>query len=187
MAFDRKSLPNALTIGRIAIIPVIVLLLVIGGAGPRVAALVLYVLAAATDWLDGYLARAWDAFSPLGRMLDPIADKLLVGVLLVALAWDGSLSALDLIPATAIMMREIFIPGLREFMGGASIIVKVTTLAKWKTTAQLVALTIVLLEGIVPGLSLVSDIVFWLAGILTVWTGVQYFLGAWPQLSGDVK
>src|SRR4029078_2446609 len=101
----------------------------------------------------------WTQISPLGHMLDPIADKLLVGLLIAALAWDGSLSALDMIPALAILFREFFIPGLREFLGNAQVVLKVSQLAKWKTTAQLVALAIILLERIVPGLGLVSDIV----------------------------
>ena len=178
------SLPNLLTIGRIVIIPVIVWLLVTGESGMRIAALVIYVLAAVTDWLDGFLARRMGTGSPLGQMLDPIADKLLVGALIVTLAWDGSLSALDLIPAIAIMLREIFIAGLREFLGNANVVVKVTALAKWKTTVQLIAIAIVLFERIVPGVGLVSDIALWLAGILTVWTGAQYFIASWPHLSG---
>ncbi|MDB5536080.1 MAG: pgsA, partial [Devosia sp.] len=158
-----------------------------GDTNLRLIALILYILAAASDWLDGYLARKWNQTSPLGRMLDPIADKLLVGLLIAALAWDGSLSALDMIPVLAILFREFFISGLREFLGNTKVVLKVSQLAKWKTTVQLVALAIILLERIVPGLGLVSDIVLWLAGILTVWTGAQYLLASWPHLSGDAK
>jgi cardiolipin synthase len=181
------NIPNLLTIGRILAIPVICWLIVAGGAELRWFAFVLYVLAALTDWLDGYLARRMNQGSPLGRMLDPIADKLLVGVLLVIFAWTRDFSALDLIPAVAILMREMFIPGLREYLGPKNIIVHVTPLAKWKTTVQLVALAVVILEALVPGLTLVSDILLWLAGLLTVWTGAQYFMGAWPHLREDGK
>lgn len=181
------SLPNLITIGRILLIPLIGWLLVTGNLPLRAIALALYAAAAVSDWLDGYLARRLKLGSPLGRMLDPIADKLLVGALLVALAWNGSFSELDLIPATAILLREIFVSGLREFLGPRNVVVHVTTLAKWKTTVQLVALGVVIFEALVPGWRLASDIILWLAGILTVWTGFQYFVGAWPHLQGDPK
>lgn len=182
------NLPNLLTYGRIAAIPLICLLLAVGGTAGVTVALLLYIAAAVTDWLDGYLARRMNLGTPLGRMLDPIADKLLVGALLIVLAWNGSLSALDLVPAIAIMLREIFVPGLREFLGPMNVVVHVTRLAKWKTTTQLVALGLVIAEGLIPGLALVSDIVLWVAGALTVWTGWQYFAGALPHLgSGEPK
>ena len=181
------QIPNLITIARILAIVPIVALVMTGDTNLRLVALILYVVAAASDWLDGYLARKWNQTSPLGRMLDPIADKMLVGLLIATLAWDGSLSAWDMVPALAILFREFFIPGLREFLGNTKVVLKVTQLAKWKTTVQLVALAIILLERIVPGLTLVSDIVLWLAGILTVWTGTQYLLASWPHLSGDAK
>jgi CDP-diacylglycerol---glycerol-3-phosphate 3-phosphatidyltransferase len=181
------QIPNLITIARILAIVPIVALVMNGDTTLRLIALILYVLAAASDWLDGYLARKWNQTSPLGRMLDPIADKLLVGLLIATLAWDGSLSAWDMIPVLAILFREFFISGLREFLGNTKVVLKVTQLAKWKTTVQLVALAIILLERVVPGLSLVSDIVLWLAGILTVWTGTQYLLASWPHLSDDSK
>jgi len=153
----------------------------------RLLALIIYVVAAASDWLDGYLARAWDQYSPLGRMLDPIADKLLVGILIAALAWDGSLTAWDMVPACAILFREFFVSGLREFLGNTKIVLPVSWLAKWKTTIQLVSLAIVLLETIVPGIGLVSDVLLWLAGILTIWTGFQYLRASWPHLTVETK
>lgn len=179
------NLPNLLTIGRILAIPVICWLLVAGGDALRWTAFVLYVVAAATDWLDGYLARRMNLASPLGRMLDPIADKLLVAALLIVFAYTRDFSALDLIPAVAMMIREILVSGLREFLGPRNVVVHVTALAKWKTTVQLVALAVIMLEALVPGLGLLSDLVFWAAGLLTVWTGAQYFAGAWPHLAGD--
>lgn len=179
--------PNQITIARILAIIPIVFLVMQDDPTLRLIALVLFVLAAASDWLDGYLARAWNQQSPLGRMLDPIADKLLVGILIAALAWDGSLSALDMIPACAILFREFFISGLREFLGNTKIVLPVSTLAKWKTTVQLVALALVLFEFIMPGFSLVSDLLLWAAGILTLWTGWQYLGASWPHLSADPK
>ena len=177
------TLPNLLTIARIVAIPVICWLLVAGTAELRWIAFALYVAAAVTDWLDGYLARTMNLGSPLGRMLDPIADKLLVGILLVIFAFTRDFSWLDLIPAVAILMREIFVSGLREFLGPRNVVVHVTKLAKWKTTIQLVALGIVMIEPLVPGLGLVSDVVLWVAGILTAWTGVQYFQQTLPHLT----
>jgi len=120
-------------------------------------------------------------------MLDPIADKLLVGILIAALAWDGSFSGWDMIPACAILFREFFIPGLREFLGNIKVVLPVSWLAKWKTTIQLVALAAVLLERIIPGLGLASDILLWAAGVLTVWTGFQYLRASWPHLVEEQK
>jgi len=179
--------PNILTIVRIAAIVPICWLVMQGDIGLRIVALVLYVLAAASDWVDGYLARAWNQYSDFGRMLDPIADKLLVGILIAVLAWQGSFSALDMVPVIAILFREFFVSGLREFLGNAKVVLPVSKLAKWKTTIQLVALAIVLLEGIVPGLRLLSDLVLWLAGLLTLWTGWTYLRASWPHLTGMGK
>ena len=179
--------PNLITIARILAIIPIVALVMNGDPTMRLLALIIYVVAAASDWLDGYLARAWDQYSPLGRMLDPIADKLLVGILIAALAWDGSLTAWDMVPACAILFREFFVSGLREFLGNTKIVLPVSWLAKWKTTIQLVSLAIVLLETIVPGIGLVSDLLLWLAGILTLWTGFQYLRASWPHLTGETK
>jgi cardiolipin synthase len=179
--------PNLITIARIlAIIPIVALVMQ-GDIILRLVALIIYVIASASDWLDGYLARAWNQYSPLGRMLDPIADKLLVGILIAVLAWDGSFSGWDMIPACAILFREFFIPGLREFLGNITVVLPVTWLAKWKTTIQLVALALVLFERIVPGFGLVSDILLWVAGALTLWTGFQYLRASWPHLVEDQK
>ena len=106
------TLPNQLTIGRILAIPVICLFLVSGWEWLRWLALLLYIAAAVTDWLDGFLARQMNLNSALGKMLDPIADKLLVGALLITFAWTRDLNGWDLIPAIAIMLREIFVSGL---------------------------------------------------------------------------
>jgi cardiolipin synthase len=176
--------PNIITIARILAILPIVALVMWGDTTARAVALVLYAIAAASDYVDGYLARAWDQYSDLGRMLDPIADKLLVGILMAALAWDGSLSAFDMVPVVAIYFREFFVSGLREFLGNTAIVLPVSQLAKWKTTIQLVALALVLSEGLVPGMGLVSDIVLWAAGIITLWTGWNYLRASWPHLSG---
>jgi len=182
------SLPNQLTLGRIAAIPVICLL-VAWGSPPgwdwlRWLALLLYIAAAITDWLDGFLARRMKLNSALGKMLDPIADKLLVGALLITLAWTRDLNGWDLLPAIAIMLREIFVSGLREYLGNRAIEVPVTFLAKWKTTAQLVALALIIAAPMLLGLAFISHLALWIAGILTVWTGWEYLRSTWPHLAG---
>src|SRR5690606_41120231 len=112
----------------------------------------------------------------LGRMLDPIAEKLLVGALLVTFAWTRDFSGWELIPAIAILMREIFVSGLREYMGGKAISVPVTFLAKWKTTVQLVALFFVIVDGLLPSFGLISGTLMLIDASLTLWTGMQYVL-----------
>jgi CDP-diacylglycerol--glycerol-3-phosphate 3-phosphatidyltransferase len=179
------ALPNLLTYGRIVAVPVVVVLVVAGAPALRWLALVIYVAAAISDYLDGYLARRWNQGSELGRMLDPIADKLLVGALIVAFAWDRSFGAWDLVPALAILLREIFVSGLREYMGPKNIVVKVMQLAKWKTTVQMLALVFVFLAPLMAGAGLVAVLLLWLAAILTVITGAQYFMFAWPVLKND--
>lgn len=179
--------PNIITIIRILAIIPIVALVMSGDPTARWLALALYIIAAASDWLDGYLARAWNQYSDLGRMLDPIADKLLVNILIAALAWDGSLSGLDMIPAIAIIFRETFIPGLREFLGNTAVVLPVTKLAKWKTTIQLVALAAILFAGNVAEATAVAQIILWAAGIITLITGWQYLRASWPHLSGIGK
>lgn len=180
------SLPNLLTVLRILAIPVIVVLTISGVDLFRWIALALYVAAAITDYLDGLLARLLNESSDLGRMLDPIADKLLVGALLIAFAWDHTFSVFDLIPATAILLREIFVSGLREYLGGSNIVLPVSMLAKYKTTIQLIALGFCLAEPLLPGLRLLTDLLLWLAAALTLWTGFNYWRGAW-RLNEDAK
>lgn len=182
------TLPNQLTIGRILAIPVICVFVAWSG-GPgwdwlRWIAVLLYIAAAVTDWLDGFLARRMKLNSALGKMLDPIADKLLVGALLITLAWTRDLNGWDLIPAIAIMLREIFVSGLREYLGNRAIEVPVTFLAKWKTTAQLVALALIMAAPMLLGLGFISHVVLWIAGGLTVWTGWEYLRSTWPHLAG---
>ena len=172
-----RTLPNQLTLARIAAIPVICLLLVLGWDWLRWIALVLYV----TDSFDGFLARTMNQQSDLGKMLDPIADKLLVGALLVTFAWTRDFSGWELIPAIAILLREIFVSGLREYLGGKAVSVPVTFLAKWKTTAQLIALFFVFVDGLLPSFTLISAGLLWIAGILTVWTGWQYLMSTWAH------
>ncbi|HUV32465.1 MAG TPA: CDP-diacylglycerol--glycerol-3-phosphate 3-phosphatidyltransferase [Devosiaceae bacterium] len=180
------NLPNLLTIGRIAAIPAI-LLLVVMGDGWMGYALALFVLAAITDYVDGVLARRMDLQSGLGRMLDPIADKMLVGALIVALAATGDLTGWHLVPGFAILMREIFVSGLREYLGDQQVTVPVSTLAKYKTTLQLVATGAIMFAAVQPVLSAAALALFWLAAALTIITGYRYLAGAWPHLTEPTR
>lgn len=176
------SLPNILTLMRIIAIPIICALLMLQGDMVRWIAFTLFVVAALTDYLDGYLARKLDLISPLGRVLDPIADKLLVGALLVALAFEGSFDNFTIWGALIIMMREIAVSGLREFLGPQNVIIKASFIAKAKTTVQLIALAGVVILPIVPALTAPTWGMFWLATALTLYSGYEYFTGAWPHL-----
>ena len=171
--------PNMLTYGRIAAVPVLAALLMYGGNGARWVALAIYVVAAVTDFLDGYLARLWGQQSALGRMLDPIADKVLVSVVLLVLAADGILAGGHLWAAIIIMAREVLVSGLREFLGELRVSVPVTKIAKWKTTAQLISIGFLIAgpagDALVPGVTYAGILLLWVAAGLTLYTGYDYF------------
>ncbi len=173
------SLPNILTYGRILAVPgLVVCLTLLSGDIARWAAFVLFVLAALTDWLDGYLARAWEQQSALGRMLDPIADKLIVGATLMMLVHDNTISGASIYAAVIILCREILVSGLREFLAELNVKIHVSELAKWKTTLQMVALAVLIggpaAEKIVPGIMAGGTLLLWLSAMLTLWTGYDY-------------
>ncbi|WP_068108830.1 CDP-diacylglycerol--glycerol-3-phosphate 3-phosphatidyltransferase [Tropicimonas marinistellae] len=148
------TIPNILTVFRLVSAPMVLLSFVIL---PRPvadwAALVLFVGASVTDWIDGKLARAWDQQTKLGTMLDPIADKAMVVVALAALVGLMGLAPLLVIPAAVILLREVFVSGLREFLGDTAGTLKVTKLAKWKTTIQMIAISVLMaFGGLVSGI-----------------------------------
>ena len=174
------TLPNILTYGRIAAAPLVGATYYIPGAwGPWIA-FTIFVVASVTDYVDGYLARAWEQQSALGRMLDPIADKLLVSVAILVLAVDGMFDGTSFWAAVIILMREVFVSGLREFLAELRVSVPVTRLAKWKTTMQLVAVAALLIapalqgarQGVIINLGLTF---FWATAIVTLYTGYDYF------------
>src|SRR5262245_15189357 len=134
------SLPNLLTFGRIAAVPVVAGLLMWGGDWARWTALVLFIAAGISDFFDGYLARKWQQQSDLGRMLDPIADKVLVAAVLLVLTVDRTISGGHVWAAIIILSREVLVSGLREFLAELRVSVPVTKVAKWKTTGQLIAI-----------------------------------------------
>ena len=141
------NLPNILTYGRIAAVPVVAGLLLWDSYAARWAALAIFIIAAITDFLDGYLARLWKQQSSLGRLLDPIADKVLVAVVLLVLSSSPILYGGHLWAAIIILSREVLVSGLREFLGELQVSVPVTRIAKWKTTLQLVNFSFGISEG----------------------------------------
>lgn len=172
------SVPNLLTYARIAAIPAIVVCLYAATPFWLWTAVAIFIAAAVTDFFDGYLARVLDQHSSLGRMLDPIADKLLVGAVIVMLAANGTVAGWALIPAIVILSREILVSGLREYLGQMRLSVPVSKLAKWKTTVQLVALGVLIAgpagDAVIGFASQVGIALLWLAALLTVWTGYDY-------------
>ena len=204
------SIPNLLTYARIVAVPLMVLCFFAEGSfqasnAARWWALAIFVIASITDYLDGYLARKWKQGSAIGKMLDPIADKLLVSVALLLLAAEGSIAGWSLWAAIIILCREILVSGLREFLGANAKLLKVTRLAKWKTTAQMVAISVLFLgtglnyyevghpplvgETSLPWSDSWSDLatqiglaLIWMAAVLTAITGWDYFDKARPFL-----
>ncbi len=173
------SLPNILTYLRIVAVPAVVAAFYIEGDAGRWTAFGLFAAASITDYFDGYLARLWKQQSSLGRMLDPIADKLLVSVCILVLTNNNTIGGWSLWAAVIILMREIFVSGLREFLAELKVSVPVTRLAKWKTTLQLVAIGILLLgptaDKYVDHISELGLLLLWTAAIVTLYTGYDYF------------
>ena len=182
-------LPNILTVLRIALVPVFAIAFWLPGETARLIAFAIFCIAGISDALDGLAARKLNAGSDFGRMLDPIADKILVGVALMMLVAEGTVhqftldpeglsGLLKLVPALVILSREILVSGLREFLAGADVSVPVTFFAKIKTAVQLVAIGAMILgpvaERIVPGALWIAYVLLWVAAALTVATGYVY-------------
>ena len=183
------NLPNMLTYGRLAAVPLVVAFLFWPAEfWARWTALAIYSAAAITDFFDGYLARAWSQQSSLGRMLDPIADKLLVAATLLVLSADKVIAGWSLWAAIVILCREILVSGLREYLAELRVSVPVSTVAKWKTTAQLVALGFLIAgqagEAVLPGSVEIGIVLLWIAAILTLYTGWDYMKASYNNV-GD--
>lgn len=174
------NLPNVLTYGRVVAVPVVAALLFWPDDDwMRWTALGVFAAAAITDFFDGYLARVWEQQSALGRMLDPIADKLLVAACLLVLVSNKTIVGLSVWAGLIILCREILVSGLREFLAELRVSVPVTKVAKWKTTLQLVALGFLIAgpagETVLPGTVTIGIVLLWVAAILTLYTGWDYF------------
>lgn len=186
MASRAYNIPNLLTYGRILAVPLIVLCFFIEGRlqssdFARWAALIIFVIASITDFLDGYLARIWNQTSNIGRMLDPIADKLLVStsLLLMAVDTEKTIAGWSIWAAIIILCREILVSGLREYLAGLKVSVPVTRIAKWKTTAQMFALAFLLAgpagDKVLPYTTQFGIVLLWVAALLTIYSGYDYF------------
>ncbi len=190
----RINLPTWLTLFRVALLPVMVVAFYLPFRGHNITAAIVFVLAAFTDWLDGYLARRMNLTSAFGAFLDPVADKLMVAVTLFLLVeshrggWPGILMA---VTAAVIVGREISVSALREWMAeiGMRATVKVAFIGKLKTVMQMVALVVLIVqhEKAAEALRLyhIGEALLVIAGVLTIWSGLYYLRAAWPILRGD--
>lgn len=181
-----RSLPNILTLSRILIIPLLVGSFYLHGALSHQIAAAIFLFASVTDFFDGYLARAWSIQSKLGRFLDPVADKLLVGATILMLVHDGRA---DILPALAIICREILVSGLREFLAELRISMPVSGLAKMKTAVQMGAIFLLLLGAKGSGIEateVIGQIALWLAAGLTLFTGYVYLRAGLKHMSDEI-
>src|SRR5215813_4212514 len=179
---------NILTMSRIAAIPAIVGFMMLHGLVWHWIALALFVLACVTDWFDGYVARRLDQVSPLGRFLDPIADKLVVAAVLLILVSIGHIDGWTILAALIILCREILVSGLREFLAELRVGVPVSMLAKWKTAVQMIALGFLILGDAGPAalpIKLIGEIGLWVAAILTLVTGYDYLVTGLRHMQGE--
>lgn len=189
----RKSdIPNILTVSRLALLPVMIVLFLVHKPWAAWTLLCIYIPAAISDYFDGYFARLYNNVSLVGVFLDPIADKLFVGAILFMLAATGRLEDWWAVPALLIMMREIFIAGLREFLGTKQVPMPVSRLAKWKTGFQMTCIGFLIMWPYVQP-DWFAMVVEWIgkttllaAMVLTVKTGWDYARSAWPFLRADI-
>jgi cardiolipin synthase len=179
------NLPNILTLSRIFAVPILVFLLWPNFTVPRsqplpidyLLAFGLYCLMAVTDYFDGYLARSQGTVSKLGIFLDPIADKIMIAAVVLMLVFTRDINGWHTIAALVILLREITVSGLREFLAGLQVSVPVSQLAKWKTGFQMISLGALILAGGLPQFPIVQTVglwTLWAAAILTLITGWDY-------------
>jgi CDP-diacylglycerol--glycerol-3-phosphate 3-phosphatidyltransferase/cardiolipin synthase len=184
------NIPNILTLLRIALIPVFVVIYYLPWSLAAQVSAVVFLLAAITDWLDGYLARRLNQVSPLGEFLDPVADKLMVATALVLLVQTDATPALA-IPAAIIVGREITISALREWMAelGARAQVAVSVIGKIKTAVQMTAILLLIYNADIMGLPVytIGYVLLYVAALLTLWSMIVYLRAAWPSLTGHAQ
>ncbi|MCT7662556.1 CDP-diacylglycerol--glycerol-3-phosphate 3-phosphatidyltransferase [Shinella kummerowiae] len=194
MASRAYNIPNLLTYARILAVPLIVLCFFIEGRlqssdFARWTALGLFAVASITDYLDGYLARIWNQTSNIGRMLDPIADKLLVASVLLLVAADGTIAGWTIWAAIIILCREILVSGLREYLADLKVSVPVTRIAKWKTTIQMLAIGFLLAgpagDKVLPYTTEIGIGLLWIAALITMYTGYDYFRAGLKHIVDD--
>ena len=181
----RITIPTALTLFRILLLPVMVIVFYAPFTGANIAAAIIFITAAITDWLDGWIARRWNMGSAFGEFLDPVADKLMVGVTLFLLVQENP-TPLMAVTSAVIVGREISISALREWMAeiGQRGKVRVATLGKVKTVLQIVAIVVLLYQHDLEGLRLfhAGETLLVAAAVLTIWSAIVYVRAAWPVL-----
>ncbi len=184
------SLPNLLTLSRIVAIPAMLGAFLLEPPLANWIVLAIFVAAALTDWLDGYMARARDEVSGLGRFLDPVADKLLVAATLMMLVYVDQIRGLTILPALVILCREIMVSGLREFLAEISVRVPVSRLAKWKTMVQMVAIGFLIVGDAgwdaLPVMA-IGVIGLWVAAIVTIHTGYDYLKAGLAHMTAETS
>ena len=175
------TLPNALTLGRVAAVPVIAALFFLDTPAGQWITLAIFAVAAVTDFLDGYIVRRYDQHTEFGRFLDPIADKLLIATTLMMMVAFGQIAGLAIIPAVVILCREILVSGLREYLAGIDVGLPVSWLARWKTALQMIALGFLIIGDAahppVPEelpVRLIGEAGLWIAALITLFTGFDY-------------
>ncbi len=172
-----KNVPNILTVARLILLPFIIALFFLEdkmGVHAMWSALFLYVIAAITDFLDGWVARKYNIISPFGTFMDPISDKIFVATLLIVFVAFGRLDGIWIIPVVAILGREFLVSGLREYLGPHNVKMPVSQLAKWKTAIQMLSLGFLIIGPYIPyGLDIGQSTLI-IAAIITVVTGAQY-------------
>jgi CDP-diacylglycerol--glycerol-3-phosphate 3-phosphatidyltransferase len=180
------TLPTILTLFRIALLPVMVLVFYAPFPGANIAAAVIFLAAAVTDWLDGFIARRYNLGTAFGAFLDPVADKLMVAVTLFLLVQENPTPLLA-VTSAVIVGREIAISALREWMSeiGQRSHVNVATLGKFKTVMQIVAIEVLLYQHDLEGLRLfhVGETLLMVAAGLTIWSALVYLRAAWPAIN----
>ena len=186
------TLPNILTMSRVAVIPVFVALFFLESATGQWVACGLFALAAITDFFDGYLARSRDQTSAFGTFLDPVADKLLVASALLMMVAFDQISGLVVAPAVIILCREILVSGLREYLAGFAVSLPVSRLAKWKTTVQMIAIGFLIVGNAahpaVPEafpVRLIGEAGLWVAAVITLVTGFDYLRTGLRHMGGS--
>lgn len=179
------TIPTALTLFRIGLLPVMVVVFYAGFHGANIAAAIIFIAAGITDWLDGWIARRYDMGSAFGAFLDPVADKLMVAVTLFLLVQENP-TPLMAVTSAIIVGREISISALREWMAeiGHRATVRVATLGKVKTAMQIIAIVVLLYQHDLANLRpfYIGESLLVIASILTIWSGLQYVRAAWPIL-----
>ncbi len=178
------NLANILTVARLALLPPIILLLFIDKPWAAWSVLALYSAGAITDWLDGFIARRWNQVSDFGRFMDPISDKIFVVSMMVMLIATHRIEGVTIVAVIIILAREFMVSGMREYLGPKNIQLPVTGLAKWKTTVQMIATGLLILEPVSMTASYTGLGLLWIATILTVATGWSYVSEGWKYLSG---